>query len=285
MRPPPRPPGPGPGFAGTGTPALIDFAGSAGISPPTRSRGGFRSHDLWPESQRPAEQRFLQHRRRPQPPPRRRDGEAPSTTSGLIRVPRERRRLAPQLPEIEREADLSTEQAGAEASPRLSCPHGHQERPQGDRPAPRPRPQAAVRLRLAPTLQPRIPSCDGSTSKTRRFSRRTAWRACARPQLCATEPQPRRRRRPAAGPNRYQEGRHRGRAEPYPTPSARDGAPGGGSNPARVRLCRRGSARRHQRSVRGAGPRVRADAQPRPRWRPPEPSRYGDASAYRRRSR
>src|SRR5262249_3509692 len=44
------------------------------------------------------------------------------------------------------EADLPTQQAGAQAPARLSQPHGDQGRPQGDRGATRARPQAAERL-------------------------------------------------------------------------------------------------------------------------------------------
>jgi hypothetical protein len=47
-----------------------------------------------------------------------------------------------------READLSTEQAGAQAPSRFSCPHGDDGRPQGRGRAPRARPQAAQRLML-----------------------------------------------------------------------------------------------------------------------------------------
>ena len=45
------------------------------------------------------------------------------------------------------EADLSTEQARAQASPRLSCPNGDQRRPQGSQCAPVPRPQTSQRLK------------------------------------------------------------------------------------------------------------------------------------------
>jgi hypothetical protein len=45
------------------------------------------------------------------------------------------------------EADLSTEQARAQASPRLSCPNGDQGRPQGPQRAPGSRPQAPQRLK------------------------------------------------------------------------------------------------------------------------------------------
>jgi hypothetical protein len=45
------------------------------------------------------------------------------------------------------EADLSTEQARAQASPRLSCPHGDQGRPQGPQRAPGSWPQAPQRLK------------------------------------------------------------------------------------------------------------------------------------------
>jgi ribonuclease P protein component len=44
------------------------------------------------------------------------------------------------------EADVSTEQAGAQAPPRLSNPHGDHGRPQGAQCPPHPRPEAAQRL-------------------------------------------------------------------------------------------------------------------------------------------
>jgi ribonuclease P protein component len=47
------------------------------------------------------------------------------------------------------EADLSTEQAGAQASPRLSRPDGNQRRPQGRQCPPRARSQASQRLKKA----------------------------------------------------------------------------------------------------------------------------------------
>jgi ribonuclease P protein component len=53
-----------------------------------------------------------------------------------------------------READLSTQQAGAQAASRLSRPHGDQGRPQGDQRASRPWPQTPVRLNfMTPPLQ------------------------------------------------------------------------------------------------------------------------------------
>ena len=55
-------------------------------------------------------------------------------------------RIFPRGTEKAREADLSTQQAGAQAASRLSRPHGDQGRPQGDQRASRPRPQAPVRL-------------------------------------------------------------------------------------------------------------------------------------------
>src|SRR5262245_24555028 len=60
----------------------------------------------------------------------------------------------PRGTEKAREADLSTEQAGAQAASRLSRPYGHQRRPQGHQRPARPRPQAPVRLILtAPRVQ------------------------------------------------------------------------------------------------------------------------------------
>src|SRR3712207_784558 len=50
----------------------------------------------------------------------------------------------PIRPEKCREEDVSTEQAGSQAPPRLPCAHGDQERPQGHRRSPRPWPQAPV---------------------------------------------------------------------------------------------------------------------------------------------
>ena len=48
-----------------------------------------------------------------------------------------------------READLSTQQTGAQAPSRFSRPSGHRRRPQGPRRAPRARPQASERLSRA----------------------------------------------------------------------------------------------------------------------------------------
>lgn len=53
--------------------------------------------------------------------------------------------------DIAREADLSTQQAGAQAPSRISRPHQDQGRPQGDRRPAGTRPQAAQRLRPART--------------------------------------------------------------------------------------------------------------------------------------
>jgi ribonuclease P protein component len=53
-----------------------------------------------------------------------------------------------------READLSTQQAGAQTASRLSRPYGDQGRPQGDQRASRPWPQASVSLTfMTPPLQ------------------------------------------------------------------------------------------------------------------------------------
>src|SRR5262245_63276989 len=51
-----------------------------------------------------------------------------------------------------READLSTEQAGAQAPSRLPRPDGHQGRPHGDCQAARAWPQAAERLTWTPII-------------------------------------------------------------------------------------------------------------------------------------
>ena len=76
----------------------------------------------------------------------------PSTSSGQRRTTRE--------------ADLSTEQAGAQAPSRFSCPHGDQRRPQGGCRAPRARTQAAQRLTSAAT---RPASSHGAAQAPRRF--------------------------------------------------------------------------------------------------------------------
>ena len=55
--------------------------------------------------------------------------------------------------EKDREADLSTQQAGTQAASRLSRSHGHEGRPKSHQRAPRARSQAPVRLILAPRLQ------------------------------------------------------------------------------------------------------------------------------------
>jgi len=49
-----------------------------------------------------------------------------------------------------READLSTQQTGAQAPSRFPCPSRHSRRPQGPRRSPRPRPQASERLSRTP---------------------------------------------------------------------------------------------------------------------------------------
>src|SRR4051794_33562959 len=71
-----------------------------------------------------------------------------------------------------READLSTQQTGAQAPSRLPCPSGHHRWPQGSRRPPRPRPQAFERLSL--TL---LGFHHGSAEAAGGFSRRCQWRA------------------------------------------------------------------------------------------------------------
>jgi ribonuclease P protein component len=63
-----------------------------------------------------------------------------------------RRRL--RIRRLAREADLSTQQAGAQAPPWLSRPLGDGRWPQGDRRPPRARPQEALRLIRSPRLRP-----------------------------------------------------------------------------------------------------------------------------------
>lgn len=55
-------------------------------------------------------------------------------------------KITQEFGEETREAHLSTQQARAQASPRLPCAHGDPQRPQDHRCPPRPRPQASVRL-------------------------------------------------------------------------------------------------------------------------------------------
>ena len=77
---------------------------------------------------------------------------------GPRRRPSNHRRYPAASGEPPREADLSTEQAGTQAPPRLPRPHGEHRRPQGARQAPRPRSQAAQCLIPA---APRSFRCSG----------------------------------------------------------------------------------------------------------------------------
>ena len=110
-----------------------------------------------------------------------------------------------------READLSTEQAGAQAPSRFSRPHGDHGRPQGRRRPPRARSQAAQRLTSA-------------ASRARRAMERLRQRAdflaaatgakAADGGFRAAGAQARRRWTGPRRLHRLQEGRQRGRAQP-----------------------------------------------------------------------
>src|SRR5262245_17387991 len=117
-----------------------------------------------------------------------------------------------------READLSTEQAGAQAPSRLPCPHGDQGRAQGGgRPA-------GARTQTAQRLICHTEVFNGPSEATGRVSRRCSGNADPRPHLRAPGA-PARRRRPR--PRRlhgFPQGRHRGRAQPAAPAAAGGGA-------------------------------------------------------------
>ena len=71
-----------------------------------------------------------------------------------------------------READLSTQQTGAQAPSRLPCPARDHRRPQGTRRAPRPGPQASERLSRASRR-----FLHGSAKAAGGLPRRCQWRA------------------------------------------------------------------------------------------------------------
>src|SRR5579885_3079522 len=120
-----------------------------------------------------------------------------------------------------READLSTEQARAQASPRFSRAHGHQGWAQGAVGTALARTQAPVRLRTAPD---RIARFDGTTEATGRlFSCGVRTKGC-----CARFPvagaQAGRHRTGPLRLYRFEESRQRRRTQPRPPASARAGA-------------------------------------------------------------
>ena len=118
-----------------------------------------------------------------------------------------------------READLSTQQTGAQAPSRLPRPSRHRRRPQGARRAPRAGPQASERLSRAALR----------TLLMDRLRQRADFLAVAngaRANSSAFTLQGRRRDDPGPGPgrlHRHQEERHRHRAQPHPPPASRTG--------------------------------------------------------------
>jgi ribonuclease P protein component len=100
----------------------------------------------------------------------RRDKPAPTAQSGVTGP------ISSASAEWLRETDLSAEQTGAQAPPRLSCPHGHQGRPQGGGRAPRARTQASECLTGARPFK----SCLANPCVAmERLKRRTDFRAAA----------------------------------------------------------------------------------------------------------
>src|SRR6185437_13598488 len=71
-----------------------------------------------------------------------------ASIAGLISI---QQANCPVSGELTREADLSTQQTGAQAPSRLPRPPGHHRRQEGTSRAPRPRPQAPERLNLTAT--------------------------------------------------------------------------------------------------------------------------------------
>jgi ribonuclease P protein component len=82
--------------------------------------------------------------------------------------------------EDRRETDLSAEQAGAQAPPRLPRPHGNGRRPQGHRRPPPARPQAPVGLRdQARAAMGHEPGADAPATSLGRLKKRREFKAAA----------------------------------------------------------------------------------------------------------
>ena len=147
----------------------------------------------------------------------------------------------PRSPETDREAHLSTVEAGPQAPARLPRPHGDRRRPQGAGQPPRQGPQAPVRLsgRAATPLHARSIASMGSIdrghwrslgpTKPQRLKRRAEFlrvaakgRKAPMPGLVLQALHARRCGARAAGLHRDQEGRQRGGAQPHP-PAAEGG--------------------------------------------------------------
>ena len=100
----------------------------------------------------------------------RRDKPAPTAQSGVTGP------ISSASAEWLRETDLSAEQTGAQAPPRLSCPHGHQGRPQGGGRTPRARTQTSECLTGARPFKTCLAK---SCFAMERLKRRTDFRAAA----------------------------------------------------------------------------------------------------------
>lgn len=133
-----------------------------------------------------------------------------------------------------READLSTKQAGAQAPPRLPCPHGNQRWPQGGCSKTHARAQAAQRLSRA-----RRPASSHAASQTTRgFSGRRNRRQGSRDRLRVAGASEARWRTGAGRFHRIEKDRDRRRTKSRPAPPARDRtAVGADWNEAGARLC------------------------------------------------
>jgi ribonuclease P protein component len=105
----------------------------------------------------------------------RRDMPATTAQSGVTGP------ISSALAEWLRETDLPAEQTGAQAPPRLSCPHGDQGRPQGGSRTPRARTQTAQRITGARPFKPCLarPCLAKPCTAMERLKRRTDFRAAA----------------------------------------------------------------------------------------------------------
>jgi hypothetical protein len=130
-----------------------------------------------------------------------------------------------------READLSTQQAGAQAPSRVSCPPQDHGRPQGDRGPQGARAQAAQRLTLRR-------ACHAAAQAARGLPGRREWREGFRNRIRAAGAQSAQGWTGARGIYRFEEGRHGGRAQPRaPAPAGNGPARSARPDAAGLRLC------------------------------------------------
>jgi hypothetical protein len=121
-----------------------------------------------------------------------------------------------------READLSTQQTGAQAPSRLPRPPRDDRWPQGSRRTPRAGPQAFERLSRA-SRRP----YHGSAKAAGGLPRRCQWRADQQRCLRGTKPAPRRWRPDPGRLHRDQEEWNRHRAQSHPAQASRTGEAAG----------------------------------------------------------